>query len=195
MNQSESKFGVSPALSRAATALVMFGFGLAGSASAHHPDSENHRVIPYIDVIGPMGNRLPPSYRRKYNRPTHLGGKIMYWIAPSSQEAMAWHHASHAGAYKHPKKHVRFEQHYFYPKPWEAMKIGPRPSTVQSPESMESYPNGMIEELETETLQSVESGIPADPVPLPPSESVLELPDLNLKDGPGELNSRSAPQQ
>lgn len=97
-----------------------------------------------IDVIGPIGNRLPPSYRRQYNRPTYIGGKIAAKIAPSSQEAMAFHRAEELGLYDNngvkgalAGKHCppqRVEQHYFYPKPWEALAIGPRRDRMTPPE-------------------------------------------------------------
>ncbi len=93
---------------------------------AHHPDRENQPVYPRIDVIGPLGNRLPPSYRRVYNRPTNIGGWIAYKIAPTSQEAMAWHNATHQNAYKCDRP--RLEAHYFYPKPYDALRTGPRPN-------------------------------------------------------------------
>lgn len=192
MNQSVSKCAVPPALSCSAAVLALLAFILSGFAAAHHPDWENQRVTPYIDLIGPMGNRLPPGYRRKYNRPTYLGGKVMYWIAPSSQEAMAWHHASHSGAYQHDKKHQRYERHYFYPKPWEMLKIGARRSKMQQSESTDSYPDGMIEDLETEPLESIER----DPSTgldslLAPPEAKLELPDLELSDVSREAESPS----
>ncbi|WP_146458807.1 hypothetical protein [Rubripirellula tenax] len=96
----------------------------AVAAEAHHPDFENQPVRPRVDVIGPIGNRLPSSYRRKYNRPTNFGGWLAYHVAPSSQEAMAWHDATHRDAYKCDRP--RLEMHYFYPKPYEALRIGPR---------------------------------------------------------------------
>ncbi len=102
------------------------------TSNAHHPDRETQPPRQRIDVIGPLGNRLPASYRRVYNRPTNLGGKIAYWIAPSSQEAMAWHQAQHAGLYDNggPLKAPcpRVENLYFYPKPWEALQVGQRRS-------------------------------------------------------------------
>lgn len=98
--------------------------GFLAPISAHHPDYRNHRVFPYIDVIGPLGRHLPLSYRRKYNRPSYLGGKIAYHIAPSSQEAMAWHDAAHRGAYRDHRG--RLEKQFFYPKPWEVLQIGAR---------------------------------------------------------------------
>jgi hypothetical protein len=93
--------------------------------SAHYPDRGSQRVHQRIDVIGPLGNRLPMEYRRRYNRPTNLGGKIAYHIAPTSQEAMRWHQATHRGHYHSGAP--RMVDHYFYPKPWEMIPIGPRP--------------------------------------------------------------------
>ena len=93
-------------------------------SQAHHPDWENQRIWPRINLIPPLGNNLPMSYRRRFNRPTKIGGWIAYKIAPSSQEAMAWHDATHARAYKDHRP--RLEKHFFYPKPWEGLKIGPR---------------------------------------------------------------------
>lgn len=98
---------------------------------------------PRIDPIPPLGNQLPESYRRKYNRPTYVGGKIAAKIAPSSQEAMAFHRAECLGLYDNNGikgfvngKHCpprRFEQHYFYPKPWEVLAVGPRPDRTEDP--------------------------------------------------------------
>ncbi len=53
---------------------------------------------------------------------------MAYLIAPSSQEAMAWHDATHRNLYKNHRP--RIEVHYFYPKPWEALRIGARRPTV-----------------------------------------------------------------
>ncbi len=96
----------------------------ASTSFAHFPDRASKPVYPRIDCIGPIGNRLPMSYRRRYNRPSKIGGWLAYLTAPTSQEAMAWHNAIHRGNYK--KKMPRTEMQYFYPKPWEALKIGPR---------------------------------------------------------------------
>lgn len=101
---------------------------LPAIVDAHHPQPENQPIRPRIDVIGPLGSNLPISYRRRYNRPTNLGGKIAYHVAPSSQEAMAWHAATHRGDYE--RKRPRIEMHYFYPKPWETLRIGPRPKAL-----------------------------------------------------------------
>lgn len=100
---------------------------------AHHPDREHHRIWPRIDVIPPLGMNLPMEYRRRFNRPTHLGGWIAYQIEPTSQEAMAWHDATHQRAYQDHRG--RLEKHFFYPKPWEGLKIGPRESVLESPGS------------------------------------------------------------
>ena len=104
---------------------ILAGF-VASPAQAHHPDRAKQPVRPRVDCIGPVGNNLRPSYRRVYNRPTNLQGKIAYWIAPTSQEAIAWHRAKHVSAYK--RGLPRQEPYYFYPKPWESLQIGPRPA-------------------------------------------------------------------
>lgn len=109
--------------------------GICTSLPAHHPDRARKPVYPRCDLIGPLGNRLPPGYRRVYNRPSYWEGKIAYCIAPSSQEAMAWHDAAHRNAYKNHRP--RIEMHYFYPKPWEVLPIGARVAT--EPDDGEDY--------------------------------------------------------
>lgn len=101
---------------------------LSSTLLADHPDKANHPVHPRIDVIGPLGNWLPPSYRRRYNRPSNFAGKISYYIAPSSLEAMSWQASKQRDAYKDHKP--RTVMHYFYPKPWEALRTGPRIDTL-----------------------------------------------------------------
>lgn len=103
--------------------------GFAVPTQAHHPDWKKIPVLPTIDRIGPLGRHLPLSHRRRFNRPTYWGGKIAYYIAPSSQEAMAWHNNAHRDAYK--KHRPRIEVHYFYPKPWESVRIGARKPTLE----------------------------------------------------------------
>lgn len=116
-------------------ALLILAPSLSLKANAAWPWTK-YEGSPRIDPIGPVGNRLPESYRRQYNRPTYLGGKIAAKIAPSSQEAMSFHRSETLGLYDHtgikgwlngkncPPQRV--EQHYFYPKPWEVLAVGPR---------------------------------------------------------------------
>jgi hypothetical protein len=125
---------------------------LSPTLPAHHPDKENHPVHPRIDLIGPLGDRLPPSYRRRYNRPSNIAGKISYYIAPSSLEAMSWHASKHRNAYKDHKP--RTVMHYFYPKPWEVLKIGPRINTVNMAD-INKRPSALPEFEANETLQDV----------------------------------------
>ncbi len=104
-------------------------------AAAHFPNYANMPVHPRVDVIPPLGNRLP-SYRRTYNRPTYVGGRIAYLIAPSSQEAMSWHRSDHRGYYENHSP--RREDLYFYPKPWEVLTVGPRVPVDANAESVDS---------------------------------------------------------
>lgn len=142
---------------------------------AQHPDRRNHPVRQPIDLIGPLGNRLPPSYRRTYNRPTYIGGKIAYWIAPSSQEAMAWQAAYRSGAYRDHAP--RLERHYFFPKPWEAMQVGPRDSTQSQSRDSGETPTP-AEELPRD--QDPLSGMPQ---PSPVVVSQLERETTRQHDG------------
>lgn len=134
-------------------ALSLIALATGSVGLAQFPDRRNHPVTPIIDVIGPLGNRLPPSYRRTYNRPSYLGGKIAYWIAPSSQEAMAWQNAYLAGAYRNHAP--RLERHYFFPKPWEALQTGAR--VPRDPANLEDQDS------------------PTEAVELPPADESAEL--------------------
>ncbi|MEO1615665.1 MAG: hypothetical protein AAFV88_07460 [Planctomycetota bacterium] len=145
--------------------------GVPSTAEAHHPDRANQPVTPMIDVIGPVGNRLPPGHRRKYNRPGYWMGYLAYKVAPSSQEAMSWHRAVHTGAYEDPKKNCRLEQHYFYPKPWEVLTVGPRRSRLAP--APKASP---LVELEAKVFES--STAEADLMEEQLEE--LELPDVNI---------------
>ena len=130
-------------MARRTFALLTFALltiSLSVSAFAHEPHSQCKPITQPIDLIGPIGNDCRESYRRTCNRPRYLPGKIAYLIAPSSQEAMTWHRAEHLGAYE--KDLGRIERHYFYPKPWEALRIGPRVSLaskkIPTPEPLET---------------------------------------------------------
>ncbi len=168
---------------------------LSSTLFAHHPDKENYPVHPRIDLIGPLGNLLPPSYRRRYNRPSNIAGKISYYIAPSSLEAMSWHASKHRNAYKDHKP--RTVMHYFYPKPWEAIKIGPRVDTVNMKEITEvpsAFPpfqadetvrhviqkgDGMLEKLR----QTPEEGASPSDQPLRPTDADSNDPVQQLIEG------------
>ena len=125
---------------------------LSTTLFAHHPDKENYRVHPRYDLIGPLGTWLPPSYRRQFNRPRNVSGKISYYIAPSSLEAMSWHAATHRNAYKDHKP--RTVMHYFYPKPWQAMQTGPRPN-ILGMSDVDQVPSALPASQVGETIQDV----------------------------------------
>lgn len=142
---------------------------------AQHPDRRNQPVRQPIDLIGPLGNRLPPSYRRTYNRPTYIGGKIAYRIAPSSQEAMAWQAAYRSGAYRDHAP--RLERHYFFPKPWEAMQVGPRDSSQSRPADSGETPTP------AEELPREQDPLSGRPQPSPVVVSQLERETARQHDG------------
>ncbi|WP_182865812.1 hypothetical protein [Stieleria mannarensis] len=196
MIQLDLNFVSALAKSRRAAAFAGFAaltVAMTGLAAAHHPDRENQTVHPRVDVIGPLGNRLHPSYRRVYNRPTYLGGKLAYLIAPSSQEAMAWHRAVHSGGYEKPKKHLRLEQHYFYPKPYHAMDVGPRrPSNPRAGVASDAE---MLETAPLPTRSATEGEPQTDPLPEPADVPELDGPQLELPEieaGDGVQSSSDA---
>lgn len=126
--------------------LSMGLIAIATTATAHPPDRGRQTVRPRYDLIGPIGNRLSPGYRRRYNRPTDLGGRIAYKIAPSSQEAMAWHAAKHRGDYDCHRGAV--VPYYEFARPWEALPVGRRrDSKAELPDNQRELPEDQQELL------------------------------------------------
>ena len=111
---------------------------LASSARAHHPDLENQPVRPRFRTPTTILDYVP-GYRERYNRPTYLGGKIAYWISPTSQEAMSWHRSVHRGYYANHAP--RMEDRYYYPKPWEALQVGSRTAVNGSQAAKAEFPD------------------------------------------------------
>lgn len=173
--------------------MFLMGAGLAtwcNSVSGHPPENARTRVRQRVDVIGPIGTDCPPDYRRVYNRPRYWYGKMAYLIAPSSQEAIAWHRADHTGAYEGIKKHQRLEQHYWYPKPWQALKIGARRPLNPKQEIEPTNVQDLVDEFQTEQPGSDELETPSAPsvdqletLELPETEA--EQPKLTAPDGVG----------
>lgn len=142
----------------------------ANPLSAHHPDRECQPVYPRIDVIGPVGNRLPAGHRRRLNRPSHWEGKLLYKIAPSSREAMAWHAAEHKGYYDCDAP--RMETQYFYAKPYERLRIGSR--VPRSAETSKAVSRKEETESRDDELPTLEEEIDENEEEL---EEVEDLPE------------------
>lgn len=135
------------------------GLLIAGSSWAAPPERPtlNH------NTEDPRPNILPNwiynhhvPYRLRYNRPRYFGGKIAYHIAPSSQEAMAWAENLDRGYYDgfHNPPLVK---RYCYPKPWEALNTGPRPTSVTKPGAFEQVPlgpEGVVPRLEQGAVEA-----------------------------------------
>ena len=152
---------------------TMAGF-FSVAVEAHHPDRAKQPVRMRGDCIGPIGSNMRPSYRRVYNRPTNLQGKIAYLIAPTSQEAIVWHRETHRCAYE--RDLPRHEPLYFYPKPWEALQIGPRKinRTESSTTATESFDSGYGSQSVSLGAETIE--------PLPPAEVPLGDPMMLPED-------------
>ncbi len=100
------------------------------------------------DTCDPRPNILPDQlynhhtpYRRIYNRPRDVFGYIAHVIEPTSQEAMTWWENKCAGRYD-TKNAPPMCKKYWYPKPWEALNVEPRPDfarpTSQAKESAQT---------------------------------------------------------
>lgn len=105
--------------------IVAIGLLLCSSSvmaqTPYHRQTVPHRQW---DPIPPLGNNLPYSYARRYNRPSYMAGKLAHIIEPTSQEAMSWHDHVQRGSYR--RKAGRIVDLYYHPKPWEVLTVGPR---------------------------------------------------------------------
>jgi len=107
-------------------------------------------ILPYWLVDCSIG-----EYRRAYNRPRYVAGKLAHTFEPSSQEAMVWCEAKRAGLYAKPHMPPMCKRYYF-PKPWEILDTGPRPdfATTSSPISFQKP----ADEAETVGSEPVSAG-------------------------------------
>lgn len=90
------------------------------------------------------------EYRRVYNRPRYLTGKIAHTIAPSSQEAMVWCENYRAGVYSKKNAPPRYKR-YFAPKPWEVLQTGARPDFTQPASRSSQVPSAPVDARKSDT--------------------------------------------
>lgn len=179
-------------INRGAILMAVIAVVLSGeTVSAQFPNWKAKPVRPRIDVIPPLGNHLPDSYRARMNRPTYLGGRIAYTIEPTSQEAMAWQRAWERGYYADHAP--RMETHYMFPKPWEKLGVGAKPKRGEDAEAVYPQPERLpLGPAEDEPVGEAKSQIPGKPVTpekldAPQAESP-ELRDSRRQvDAPGRL--------
>lgn len=169
-------------INRGAILLGVIAVVLSGeTVSAQFPNWKAIPVRPRIDVIPPLGNHLPYSYRARMNRPTYFGGRIAYTIEPSSQEAMAWQRAWERGYYADHAP--RMETHYIFPKPWEVLGVGAKPKRGDDAASV--YPQPELLPLGPADDEPV--GVSPEELD-PPRAEAAELRDLRRQvDAPGTL--------
>lgn len=99
--------------------------------SAQERPTLNVTCDPRPDILPSEWFNHPNEYRRVYNRPRYLTGKIAHAIAPTSQEAMVWCENYRAGVYSVKNAPPRYKR-YFAPKPWEVLQTGARPDFPKS---------------------------------------------------------------
>ncbi len=93
----------------------------------------NHTEDPRPNILPDWIYNHYEPYRLRYNRPTYHMGKAMYYvISPTSQEALSWKDNLDSGRYDGHHCPPLYKG-YYYPKPWEIVNTGPRPTytTVQ----------------------------------------------------------------
>ena len=164
------------------------------TVSAQFPNWKAKPVRPLIDVIPPLGNNLPYSYRARMNRPTYLGGRIAYTIEPTSQEAMAWQRAWERGYYADHAP--RMETHYIFPKPWEALGVGAKPKRGDDAKAVypepERLPIGPAVDAgdpnEDEPAGGAESQVPGKPL----KPETLETPEAEAAELRESVNATPA---
>lgn len=113
------------------TIMLLFGFYSQSFAGDWLSGTYLDPALPREDIFSHHIWNSIPEYRKVYNRPRYVPGYLAYKIEPSSQEAMAWqtnycngNYANHSGPYV---------PHYYYPKPWEALKTASRPDFQKLP--------------------------------------------------------------
>ncbi len=116
--------------------------------------------MPYYNGANPRPDLIPRGlynawvpYRKAYNRPSYLGGFAAHVIEPTSQEAMSWKENHENGYYKtHCPTPIK---HYYYPKPWEVLNTGARPSgeASNSQFSGENTTNDLVPENPNPSVQ------------------------------------------
>lgn len=122
---------------------------IAASCDGHAAPPErptlNHTADPRPNILPNGLYNFWTPYRLQKNRPTNVIGHAAYYFAPQSQEAMVWAE-NHAQGHYHPHHQPAYFKQYYYPKPWEALTVGPRPDhqhhggMQQSPADGETVP-------------------------------------------------------
>lgn len=117
-----------------------------GGDPLHHskerPTCNQDTCDPRPDILPYWLTSWHTEYRRQYNRPTYIGGKIAHCIEPTSQEAMVWCEANQMGLYNGKNCPPMYKQ-YYYPKPWELIPMGPRPEGNKPVTQLTSTANRM----------------------------------------------------
>ncbi len=99
----------------------------------------NHTADPRPNILPDWIYNHHEPYRLQYNRPTYHVGKAMYYvISPTSQEALSWKENLDEGRYNGHHCPPVYKG-YYYPKPWEVLNTGPRP-TFATPQSVNVQP-------------------------------------------------------
>ncbi len=140
------------ALSLAFIALLSPGSSQAYGQTIHQKFDQHYNPYdPRPDLLPRVIYDAWVPYRKAYNRPTFLGGYAAHVIEPSSLEAMSWEENHARGYYKtHCPTPIRG---YYYPKPWEMLETGPRPSLEGDATASQTPPVSLTPENPSPAIQ------------------------------------------
>jgi hypothetical protein len=107
------------------SSLLMLALLASAAHASERPTFNKDTCDPRPDIAPYWLHDWYQGYRRVYNRPRYLSGKIAHVIEPVSQEAMVWQEAKEMGLYN-GKNCPPVYKRYNYPRPWEILQTGPR---------------------------------------------------------------------
>jgi hypothetical protein len=152
-------------LSRLTLCPIIFGWSASLAMSTESLICERDRPTfnqqtrdPRPDILPYWISNFHLDYRRLYNRPTYVGGKIAHLIEPSSQEAMVWAEAKQLGLYQ-PHHQPPLCRKYYAPKPWQRLAIGARPDSKASADRGISVQSNRENFLQGDMNSSIDNGI------------------------------------
>ncbi len=157
------------------TLLGCLALGTTLLAPAHGGERPTlqHTCDPRPDILPYYLYYAHTEYRRKYNRPSYLGGWLSYKLSRTSQEAMVWEENLQAGNYVGKHQPPMYKR-YFAPKPWEVLQTGARPDFAKPSTQLTS--GSQQRQYQRDTT--------IDEATITEEATVTEVEALNLNDQP-----------
>lgn len=160
--------------------IILSAMFVPNLSAGERPTFNKDTCDPRPDILPYWLTSWHTDYRREYNRPRYLSGKIAHAVEPTSQEAMVWCEANQMGLYD-TCKHPPVYKSYNTPKPWEILATGPRPDfkkpassyqATNSAEAKTSAVEGASGEALSEGSSRTASAIQSDKAPVQAAQSL-----------------------